>query len=65
MFIREDVAHLVGDNFCVADDCVDVGVGMAVDPNVNAAVGYEVALFCGEGGIEVGTLKVYFGVIIL
>lgn len=43
MFVLEDIAHLVGDDFCVADNGVDVGVGMSVDPYVNAAVGYEVA----------------------
>lgn len=36
MFVFEDVAHLVGDDFGVADHCVDVGVGVAVDPGVNA-----------------------------
>ena len=36
MLVFEDVALLVGDNLCVADYGVDVGVGVAVDPGVNA-----------------------------
>lgn len=50
----EDVTHLVGNDLGVADDRVDVGVGMAVDPNVYVAVGNEIAEFCGEDAIEVG-----------
>ena len=36
MFVLEEVTHLVGEDLDVADHCVDVGVGMAVDPYVNA-----------------------------
>lgn len=43
VFVMEDVAHLVGDDLCVAYDCIDVGVRMAVGPYVYAAVGNVVA----------------------
>lgn len=36
MLVFEDVAHLVGDDFGVGDYGIDVGVGVAVDPGVNA-----------------------------
>lgn len=39
MLVLKDVAHLVGDDLCVANNGVDVGVGMAVDPDVNAVGG--------------------------
>lgn len=43
VFIKAYVTKLVGNDFCVADDCVDVGVGVAVYPGINAAIGNVIA----------------------
>ena len=51
VFVFEDVAHLVGDYLCVADNGIDVGVGMTVYPYVNVAVGNEIYQCCDNSGI--------------
>ena len=39
MLVETDVTQLVANDFGVSDDGVDVGVGVAINPGVNAGVG--------------------------
>ena len=50
MLVVVDVTELIAHDSCVANSGVDVRVGMAIDPDVDAAV-------CngGEGSIKKGT----------
>ena len=49
--IAEQVAHNSG----VANRGVDVGMRMAINPGIYAAVGNIVAKFCGEYTVQDGT----------
>jgi hypothetical protein len=51
MFVVGHIAKLVAHDSGVANYGVDVGMGMAINPGVYAAIYNEVAQFCGEGSI--------------
>ena len=57
MFVRENIAQLVGQALGVAYPGIDVGVRVSVYPIVNAAVGDIVLQFYGERPVCLAALK--------
>ena len=52
MLIIEDIPQLVADDFRLANGSIYIGMGMAIYPYINTAVGYEVPQFRSEGAID-------------
>ena len=52
-----NVAELVAEAVCGADGLVDVAVGVAVDPVVDAAGGDVVGQFYGECAVDAAALE--------
>ena len=52
MLILEDISHLVADDFRLANGSIYIGMGMAIYPYIDTAVGYEVAQFRSEGTVD-------------
>ena len=52
MLFREHIPQLIAYGFGVPDHRIDVGVGVTVNPIVNAAIGDKISEFSGKGAIE-------------
>ena len=52
MLVIEDISHLVADYSSLANGRIYIGMGMAIYPYIDTAVGYEVAQFRSEGTID-------------
>lgn len=51
MLVIEDISHLVAEDFRLASGSIYIGMGMTIYPNIDTAVGYEVAQFRSEGTV--------------
>ena len=51
MLVIEDISHLVAEDFRLANGSIYIGMGMAIYPCIDTAVGYEVAQFRSEGTV--------------
>ena len=52
MLVIEDISHLVADDFRLANGRIYIGMGMAIYPCIDTAVGNEVTQFSSEGTID-------------
>ena len=43
VLVKADVTQLVANDFGVSDDGVDIGVGVTVDPGIDAGIGDVIA----------------------
>ncbi len=54
MLVFKYISHLVADQFCIPDFCVDIGMRMSVNPCIDPAAGYQVSVFTGKGTVQHG-----------
>lgn len=59
MFVVEDIAELIADTAGGPDGLVNVTMGMAVNPVIDAASCNIVSKFDGEGSIDATSLKLW------
>ena len=52
MFIMEYISQLVADYSCLSNGSIYIGMGVAIYPYIDTAVGYEIAQFRSKGTVD-------------